>query len=86
MDLLFIKDKIVLHVLDVCTRFTMAEEVANRNTDELLSTLQKTWFKMFGPPRVIVIDQEGGLSGPEAAAWFEARDVTLELRAKNQQF
>ena len=84
MDLLFIKDKIVLHVLDVCTRFTMAEEVANRNTDELLSTLQKTWFKMFGPPRVIVIDQEGGLSGPEAAAWFEARDVTLELRAKNQ--
>ena len=81
-DLLFIKDKVVLHTIDVCTRYTSTELVSNRNTDTLLEALQKSWFKHFGPPRGLVVDQEGGLTGPEAAAWFEAREVALEPRAK----
>ena len=83
-DLLFIKDKIVLHTIDVCSRFTATEIVENKNTDTLLSALQTSWFKLYGPPRALVSDQEGGLTGPEAAAWLEAREVSLITRAKNQ--
>ena len=83
-DLLFIKDKIVLHTIDVCTRFSCAEEVKDRNTDTLLTALQGSWFKHFGPPRSLVVDQEGGLTGPEAGTWLEARGVQLDPKARNQ--
>ena len=83
-DLLFVRDKIVLHMIDVCTRYTATEVVTDRNTSALLSAFQVGWFKLFGPPKAVVVDQEGGLTGPEAAAWFEARTVSLEPRAKNQ--
>ena len=83
-DLLFVKDKIVLHTIDVCTRFTAAEVVADRHTSTLLTALQVSWFRLYGPPRTLVTDQEGGLTGPEAAAWLEARCVNLMPKAKYQ--
>ena len=81
-DLLFIKDKIVLHTIDACTRFSMTEIVKDKETDTLLSALQQSWFKHFGPLRALVVDQEGGVTGPGAASWFEAREVELKPRAK----
>ena len=81
-DLLFIKDKIVLHTIDACTRFSMTDVVKDKETDTLLTALQQSWFKHFGPPRVLIVDQEGGLTGPSAAAWLEAREVELKPRAK----
>ena len=83
-DLLFIKTHVILHTIDLCTRFTMAEISPSRNTNDLLTALQRSWFRIFGPPRVLTVDQEGGLSGPEAAAWLEARGVRLDLKAKEQ--
>ena len=68
----------------LCTRFACTDVVADRNTNTLLTSLQNSWFKHFGPPRALVVDQEGGLTGPEAASWLEARGVQLDPKARNQ--
>ena len=71
MDLLFYKDKMILHLLDRTTRFTVAPRIAMRSLDCLLEGIFSFWVSLFGPPNKISSDQEGALSSPEAAALLE---------------
>ena len=77
-DLLFYRSHVVLHLLDMCTRWTVATPLASRSTDEILQAFQTRWFGVF------VCDQEGGIAGDYAAAWFERRGVKLKLKAPRQ--
>ena len=82
IDLLFIERKTILHMIDVCTRFTVAHVIPTKETDDILSALQKFWIGLYGPPSKIVADQEGGWSSPDAAAWLSAREIELIPKAK----
>ena len=82
VDLLFILDKTVLHVLDACTRFCVAKVIPDKQTETLLDALQQHWLSLFGPPLSIVSDQEGGLSSPAGAAWMSRRDIKFLPKAR----
>ena len=82
VDLLFIERKTIIHMIDVCTRFTVAHVIPTKETDDLLTAIQKFWVGLYGPPSKIVADQEGGLNSPDAAAWLSAREIVLEPKAK----
>ena len=84
VDILFVFNKMALHIIDVCTRFSQALILPSRSAEEILHCLQTGWFQLFGPPQTLISDQEGGLTGPESAAWLEQRNVVLKVRAKNQ--
>ena len=84
VDLLFVKDKIILHVIDVCTRFCAAGVVTSKDGDELLTALHRIWISIFGPPAVIVSDQEGGMVSEVSGAWMARRDIRLVQKARYQ--
>ena len=82
IDLLFILDKVIFHMVDVCTRFCVATVIPNKLTDTLLECIQKHWLSLFGPPMAIVSDQEGGLASPAAAAWMSHRNIKFVPKAR----
>ena len=84
VDLLFFKDKVVLHMIDRTTRFTVARRIVSKHLDSVLEGVVSHWISMFGPPCKITSDQEGAFSSPEAAAALEARGIKLHLLAKEQ--
>ena len=83
-DLLFYKDKVVLHMIDRTTRFTVARKVESKHLDCIIEGIMSHWVALFGPPNQLTSDQEGALSSPEAAALLEARGIKLHLLAKEQ--
>ena len=84
LDLLFYEDKVVLHMLDKTTRFTVAKRLVSKGLDDIIEGIMSSWLALFGPPSKIVSDQEGALSSPEAAAFLESRGIKLHLLAKEQ--
>jgi hypothetical protein len=83
IDLLFVGTHVVLHMVDRCIRWTVAVELANRTTDEILSGIREGWVSRFGAPTVLISDQEGGLN-EYAGAILEQLGIKLELKAKGQ--
>ncbi|CAE7314416.1 RE2, partial [Symbiodinium necroappetens] len=82
VDLLFIREHVILHMIDVATRFVVAKIVPSRETNDILTALQEAWVSLFGPPSTIVADQEGALSGVAGGAWMSHRDIKYVPKAK----
>ena len=82
VDLLFIREHVILHMIDVATRFVVAKIVPSRETNDILTALQEAWVSLFGPPSTIVADQEGALSGAAGGAWMSHRDIKYVPKAK----
>ena len=61
VDLLFYRDKIILHMIDRTTRFTVARRIASKHLDNVVEGVMSHWVGMFGPPNRITSDQEGAL-------------------------
>ena len=51
IDLLFVEDLIILHMIDEATRFSMAEIIPNKQTSTIIDTVTTMWFKYFTPPQ-----------------------------------
>ena len=47
----------VLNVLDWGTNYQMAERLEGKQPQEVWEALERIWFRIFGPPEVIVTDQ-----------------------------
>ena len=56
-DLLFLKDRIILHMIDECIRFSMLAIVESKNAMDLCRAMRLWWFKSFQPPKVLIVDQ-----------------------------
>ena len=84
LDLLFYENKIILHVIDECTRWTTAAALANRETATVLTALKTHWFMLYGAPQAIISDQEGALFSDEGAVWASRWRIGLKSKAKGQ--
>ena len=84
VHLLFVKDKIILHAIDVCTRFCAGCVVASKEADELITALHKIWIVVFGPPATIISDQEQGIVSDASRAWMSRRDIRFIQHARYQ--
>ena len=67
VDLLFVESHIILHMIDEATRFTMATVIKTKQPQDLISAMNNSWFRLFGAPRCIISDREGGIASEEAA-------------------
>ena len=81
-DLLFYKRKVLLHLVDEATRYTVAGVVADRSAESLKEALSVHWLRHYGAPEKIITDGEGGLMALDA--WLHAQKITLRPRAPNQ--
>ena len=82
VDLLFTAGGIVIHAIDEATRFTMAGLIPDRTPQAILDWFMSAWVRYFGPPKVLLSDQEGALCSDEAAVWCERQSIELRLRPK----
>ena len=71
IDLLFLASLIVLHIIDECTRWTSCVVIESKLACDVLSGLVQGWFRLFGPPRVVIADHEGALVSEEGSIFFE---------------
>ena len=59
MDLKFFDGKIILHMVDHLTRFSMAIICKSKEPQEILSAIIKGWIAIFGPPVKFLTDNGG---------------------------
>ena len=71
LDLLFIGSLIVLHMVDTCIRWSAAKIIASKAAIHMLPAIVDIWFRLFGPPKVLISDHESALCSEEAAIWIE---------------
>ena len=82
VDLLFVSNLIVLHIVDECIRWSSARVIKSKTVADILSGLLHGWFAIFGPPGVIVSDREGSLMSEEAAIFLERHGTSLRPKPK----
>ncbi|CAJ1426200.1 unnamed protein product [Effrenium voratum] len=83
-DLLFYKDYVLFHMVDMTTRWTAAEVIPDRTADSILAAIHNCWIRFFGPPQTLMSDQEGALATDYAAEQISRRGINLQLVAKEQ--
>ena len=52
-------------------RFSVLAVVADKHTNTLCSAMRMWWFKMFQPPKILIVDQEGGFDSYDAGICLE---------------
>ena len=72
----------VLHIICVCVRFSQALILPDRNVATILNAIVHIWFRIFGPPKRIVSDQEGALNSDAGRAWATRWNIALILRPR----
>ena len=50
MDIKYIKEEPVLHLVDCLTRYSAATVILNKKVDTTISSIFKNWIAVFGPP------------------------------------
>ena len=78
IDLLFISELIILHMVCEATRWSAATIVPSKKCEDLIPAIIQNWFRIYGPPTTIVADHEGALCGEEAAIAFERWNVAFK--------
>ena len=59
MHLKQMEGKLVLHMIDLATRFSMATVVHNKRKETIVEAVIKTWINTFGVPERILTDNGG---------------------------
>ena len=62
-DLFFLWERVLIIIVDECTRYKFAAELTSKSYEAILECLQLGWFHYFGPPKIFICDQEGALAG-----------------------
>ena len=84
LDLLFYKESIIGHLLDVCIKWSSTALVADRTVGSLLSFISRSWVNVFGPMKILVSDNEGAIASEEAGLILKRLGVERRLRAPGQ--
>ena len=59
---LYNEDHRVLHLVDRCTRWQASTEVPDKKEETLMGAIERIWIGIFGPPKELLVDGEGGIS------------------------
>ena len=70
-DLLFYDTWVIIHLIDECIRWSVAEQIDDREEDTLIEAITLQWIRPFGPPQVLIMDGERGLTTDKALTWLD---------------
>ena len=84
-DLMFVKQYIIMHFVDRCTRWHHALEVKSKDHEEMIFGIDD-WCRIHGPMKELISDNEGGIVKSEATRdYCKQKGITLKPRAVYQQ-
>ena len=81
-DLVFIEDKVVGHLIDEATKWSVCDVLDNRETSTVLAFINNHWLRTFGPITTIISDQEGAIYSEEGGIWAEKKGIQLRPKPK----
>ena len=84
-DLFFLYGRWFVLFIDECTRYKVLGGMESRSGSTHLKKMLYLWMRVFGPPRVLVSDQEGGLSSARSAAELERFSIIRRLKGSDAQ-
>ena len=56
MDIKVIEGKMILHLIDLCTRFSVCTVIKNKEANTIIEAIFKYWIQMFGSPEKFLSD------------------------------
>ena len=71
----------LLHVIDICTRFSQAIRVKSKCKEEIVQALFKIWIRVFGPPRKILSDNGGEFVNKEFIEMCDKLNIVVKTTA-----
>lgn len=87
IDLKMINKTWVLHCVDYVTRFSSAHVIkSNHEPDDIIDKFFKIWIWVFGPPKKIFSDNEGGLVGSKFQSMCAAFNIIHKTTAAESPF
>ena len=86
MDLKKWKDKWILHIIDVWSRYTMSVIILRKTAREVLNKVLQYWISVFGIMRCVLTDNGGEFTSEETREVASILDVKLCTTAADSPF
>ena len=84
-DILFHKDRMVLHLVCCASRWHNGQEITDRHDSTLLAAVDRSWIQLFGAMELFIVDGEGGMGNSKFfTEGLKRRGVTIDIRAPRQ--
>ena len=83
-DLVFIDRLIVCHLVCRCIRWHVGDFVPDKLAPSLIGVIDKSWVRVFGPMRELIVDGESSLGTDEALQYFARHGIQRVPRAPQQ--
>ena len=87
-DLMFYRHQgtqhIVLVLVDRGVRWLATTLVSDRQTNTLLTAIDRAWTAVYGPMQILIFDGETGLDDDDSTTYFQLRGITKRTSAPNQ--
>ena len=80
VDLLFIEIMVVLRIICERIRWSAGMVIDGTTPGHIFPALAFVWFRVYGPPEVVISDKEGALLSEEASVFFERYGCTVRPR------
>ena len=76
----------VWHMVDRADRFHNGEEIESKAPPVLMRAIHSVWIKIFGPPKYMIIDGEGGIVAADTAADLKRLSNTLVSSSDEEHY
>ena len=81
MDLKFYDSKILIHLVDYCTRLSASSFIPNKNSDTILTFIFKIWVSIYGAPEKFLTDNGGEFVNTKFIEMAESLGITAKTTA-----
>ena len=81
MDLKFYNSKILLHLVDHCTRLSASSFILNKNPNTILTFIFKIWVSVYGAPERFLTANGGEFANAKFIEMAEPLGITVKTMA-----
>ena len=79
-DILFHRSIMISVLIDEAVRWTTASVLPSKSSTDIVQAITLDWVRPYGPMRLLVADQEGGLLADESAVWLDRWQIQLRTK------
>ena len=77
-DILFVDEIMVSHCIDEATRWSAGGILEQKSAVKIIEAITEHWIRPYGPMKLLITDQEDGLTGEEAAQWLDRWSIQIK--------
>ena len=81
MDLKFFDRKIVIHIIDHFTRYSVASVISSKHRDTIITAVLKCWIALFGAPKLFLCDMGREFNNADYREMGEKLNTTVKSTA-----